>query len=265
MTFFDEPPFGLTPEQVAAREGKLTASRVGILMNGTAEAQTDLWREMIGDKEPDDLSDAFPVQLGSWTEELNLNWIEREMGVEITRRGESIVDGWMSCTLDGIATPPGCPVDAKHVNSFGKIEDAAHKYRAQMHWQMSLTGTKTSWLSVIRGNFAPEVVVVDWDQEYWVELYERALAFMACVNDLTPPHIFEPVVPPVAGKVVSMEGNNAWSDAAARWVKKKADAADFEKAAKQLKEATPDDATKAIGHGIEVNRAKNGSLRIKEI
>ena len=48
----------LTPEQRAARDGKLTASRVGVLMNGGDEALYDLWRDLTGDPSytPTDLS-----------------------------------------------------------------------------------------------------------------------------------------------------------------------------------------------------------------
>ena len=61
----------LTQAQLAARDGKLTASRVACLMTGDAERIYALWLEMVGDPsfEPEDLSDVWPVQLGSVTEE----------------------------------------------------------------------------------------------------------------------------------------------------------------------------------------------------
>ena len=68
----------LTAEQLRAREGKLTASRVKVLMDGDDQALYDLWRELMSDPsyEQPDLSGVWAVQLGSLTEELNLNWYE---------------------------------------------------------------------------------------------------------------------------------------------------------------------------------------------
>lgn len=96
----------LSPDQIEARRGKLTASRVACLMNGTKEEILNLWRELVGDPkwEPEDLSGVWPVQLGSTTEELNLDWFELKTGKSVTRRGEVVVHPeyeWAACTLDG--------------------------------------------------------------------------------------------------------------------------------------------------------------------
>lgn len=96
----------LSPAQLEAREGKLTGSRVACLMNGDEEAMMNLWREMVGDPAfvPDDLSGVWAVQLGSFTEPLNLDWYERKNGVQVIRRGEVVVHPdylWAAATLDG--------------------------------------------------------------------------------------------------------------------------------------------------------------------
>ncbi|KAF0138657.1 MAG: hypothetical protein FD153_1184 [Rhodospirillaceae bacterium] len=95
-----------SPAQRRARDGKLTASRVGVLMNGDEAAIYALWREMIGapDYKPEDLSDVWAVQLGSCTESLNLDWYERRTGRSVTRRGDVVVHPtlpWAAATLDG--------------------------------------------------------------------------------------------------------------------------------------------------------------------
>ena len=83
----------LTEAQCRARDGKLTASRVGVLMSGDEAAIYALWREMIGDPDykPEDLSDVWAVQLGSCTENLNLDWYERRTGRSVTRCGDVVV------------------------------------------------------------------------------------------------------------------------------------------------------------------------------
>ena len=35
-----------------------------------------LWEEKTGRKKPDDLSDVLPVQLGTFTEQFNINWFQ---------------------------------------------------------------------------------------------------------------------------------------------------------------------------------------------
>jgi hypothetical protein len=72
----------LTAAQLAKREGRLTASHVRVLMNGTAYEVMDVYRELIGDPawQPKDLSGAWPVQLGNATEQLQLDWYERKEG-----------------------------------------------------------------------------------------------------------------------------------------------------------------------------------------
>src|SRR5690606_21636023 len=75
-------PMSLTAAQLQARGGKLTASRVAVLMRGDERALYGLWREMTGDPSyvPEDLSGVWPVQLGAVTEALNLSWYARITG-----------------------------------------------------------------------------------------------------------------------------------------------------------------------------------------
>jgi YqaJ-like viral recombinase domain len=94
----------LSSEQIEARKGKLTASRIACLMTGDAVAIDRLYREMIGEEQPEDLSGIWPVQLGTATEQLNLDWYERKNRTPVTRRGEVVVHpeySWAACTLDG--------------------------------------------------------------------------------------------------------------------------------------------------------------------
>jgi hypothetical protein len=94
----------LSPEQITARKNKLTASRVACLMTADEPKILRLYQEMIGEAEEEDLSDVWPVQLGSATEEVNLRWFERKHNTTVTKRGEFIVHPeltWAGCTLDG--------------------------------------------------------------------------------------------------------------------------------------------------------------------
>ena len=108
---------GLTQAQLEARAGKLTGSRIACLMTADTAAIMQLYLEMIGEKEPEDLSDIWAVQLGMATEELQVDWFQQKHGAVI-RRGEVVKHvklPWAAATLDGWCAPLDLPVEAKHV------------------------------------------------------------------------------------------------------------------------------------------------------
>jgi hypothetical protein len=93
----------LTATQQAARVGKLTGSRIACLMTGDAQKILQLYLEMIGEAEPEDLRHVWAVRLGEATEQLNLDWFQEKNRLLVTRRGEVVIhaNGWAACTLDG--------------------------------------------------------------------------------------------------------------------------------------------------------------------
>ena len=104
------------------------------------------------------------------------------------------------------------------------------------------------------------------DPIYANELLDRAKAFWACVESLTPPVALPSIAAPIpvdAMREISMEGNNAWSEHAATWLTNKAAAKAFETASKEIKALVPNDVRKATGYAIAVSRSKNGSLTIR--
>jgi hypothetical protein len=212
----------LTPEQRAARKGKLTASQVGILMEGDAEKIYNLWCEHTEheDYAKDDLSHVWPVQLGSFTELLSLEWYSRGKGygplvksaqidyiegqglaatkVEtfeenpIKKMGEIVTHPdfkWVAATLDAFDTHSnqGIVVECKHCGNFRKLPDIITKYTPQLHWQMFATGTREIILWVIIGANEPVPVRVEWDEFYWQTLWHRAQEFWKLVESKTPP------------------------------------------------------------------------------
>lgn len=261
----------LTAGQIAAREGRLTASRVACLMEGNEAAILDLWREMVGDPTfvSRDLSGAWPVQLGIATEALNLRWYERKTGRPLSRQGEVVIHPsvqWAACTLDAWDGKMECPVEAKHVGGREALGTIVARYWPQLAWQMEVTGAEQAVLSVIEGGNEPVIEVVDRDAAYADELWSRARAFMACVDSLTPPVADDAVSPPVkAERVIDMFGQNEWASEAVVWLEnreagKRADAAE-----KALKSLMPADAARCHGYGVEIIRNRAGRLTLKEI
>lgn len=261
----------LTSSQLSARDGKLTASRVGILMSGDDAAVLALWQEMLGERQPEDLSAVWPVQLGTITEPLNLAWYERTTGHALSRHGEVVIcprDDWAACTLDAFDEVLNGPVEAKHVGGFEPREKVIARYYPQTTWQMLCTETKSVALSIIEGAKEPAIEIGTLDSAYADELWRRADAFMECVNSLTPPVALPPVATPVAPaqwRELDMAGSNAWASFAADWLETVGPMKRNRLAEKELKALVPADCGRAHAAGIQIKRAKNGALTISQV
>jgi hypothetical protein len=257
----------LSPEQIAARKDKLTASCIAPLMRGDTSKIMNLYLMMTNDPSfvEEDLSEVWPVQLGSFTEPLNLRWFELKHG-PLSRHGEVVVhaNGWLACTLDAWSLLHVCPVETKHVGGHEPFETIIERYQPQLHTQMIVTGTRQCAVSVIMGAREPIVDFVDYDNDYGTELMRRAEAFMQCVWSRTPPvEITDPVTPPVPGKVYSFEGNNMWAEEAFLWLENIAGKRQAEASEKTLKAMVPADAKKCEGHSIVITRDRAGRLSLR--
>ena len=60
------------------RIGFIGGSDMRRIMEGT-----DITLKETGRKKPDDLSDVLPVQLGSFTEQFNINWFQQQTGKQV--------------------------------------------------------------------------------------------------------------------------------------------------------------------------------------
>jgi hypothetical protein len=262
----------LTEAQKLAREGKLTASRVACLMTGDKAKIIQVWRELCGDPTvvEENLDDVWEVQLGSTTEQLNLDWYQRTHDRILTRRGEVVQHpdySWAAATLDGFDLVLPGPVETKHVNGFEKFENVVQRYMPQTHWQMECTNTKHCALSVIQGARRPTIEIIDYDKAYADELMARALRFMEHVWNYTEPVMMDPVEVKriTRTKDYVMTGSNAWSSAAAQWLQHNSAAKLFDDAETALKSLVPDDAATCTGYGVVVTRDKANRIRVRDI
>ena len=262
----------LTEIQQEARKGKLTASRIAVLMNGDAEGIMRLYREMIGEDLPEDLSGDWPVRLGSATEQLNLDWFERKQKVEVTRRGEVVVHPlypWAACTLDGFVAQEfkGYTIECKHVGGREPLEVIIDRYQPQMQWQMEVAFTDECALSVIMGANEPVIEFIERDKVYADEMIRRGKKFMTCVAARLPPLELPPVPAPVPidkMREVDMSGDETWIKNAAIWQQCYGAAKSAKDAEKILKDKVEDDVRKASGGGVRITRDKAGRLSLRE-
>lgn len=258
----------LNAAQIARRAGKLTASRVACLMTGDRAQIMRLWREMIGEELPEDLSHVWPVRLGEVTEALQLDWFEEKQHSEITRRGEVVIApdlDWAACTLDGWIDAMACPIECKHVGGREPIEVVIDRYQPQMQWIMRVTGAKEIALSMIIGANAPIVEFINYDEWYAAEAVARGMQFMESVNERRWPVELPAVPPPIDTKAVyDMSTSNEWCNYAVEWLDTRDAAKRNEDSGKLLKAMVPPDAHKAHGRGVRITRDRAGRLSLRE-
>lgn len=257
----------LTDAQRTAREGKLTASRIAVLMEGDAEKIMDLWKELVGDPSwvAPDFSDNWPVFFGSATEGTNLIWFAKKHG-SVSRVGDVVIHSAKpyAATLDGWSDQYKCPVECKTVGGFEKFDVVVARYQPQMQFQMYLTQAKQCALSVIEGGREPRVELIDRDDAYINIMLERADAFMKCVENMQRPVDIEPAAPPVKPiRTYDYSTNNTWCDLANTFMNSKPAAQIHEKTKAELKDLVPADAQRVIGGGIIVERDRASRLQIK--
>jgi predicted phage-related endonuclease len=259
----------LTAEQLRLREGKLTASFAPYLMAGDEAKILNKWRELVGDPDyvPDDLSDRWPVQFGSYIEDFALDWHQRRTGRALTRRRE-VVDHptlpYVACTLDAYRADDRCVLDVKAPGAYRKIDDVCGFYTPQMIVQRRCLGADKAALLIVHGGAEPVEHPIEWAADYEAELWARAAAFMLCVQTLTPPVAIAPIAAPARPiKVYDMATSNAWATHAAVWISNRKGAKEFDGATKELKALVAADAVKAHGHGIVATRDRRG-VTIKE-
>jgi hypothetical protein len=257
----------LNVAHAAQRAGKLTASRIAVLMTGDAAGILELWEEMTGQRLPEDLSDVWPVQLGLATEELNLRWFAKK-NYPLSRDGEFVIHPrhpWAACTLDAWCDELQCPVEAKHVGGREPIEVIIDRYQPQLQWQMEVCGATQAAISIIAGAAEPLVEFVDRDEEYAREMIIRGQQFIGFVERREPPVVLPAVPAPIeAYKIYDMSENEDWRIAAARW-KQTVGAVEIAKdTEKILKNLVPTDAKKCFGHQIQITRDRANRLSLRE-
>ena len=259
----------LTAEQQKHREDKITASFLPYLMAGDEKKILTEWQRIVGDPNyaPEDLSEIWAVQFGSWIEPFALDWHQHKTGRALIRRGEFIKHPsreFFGCTLDAYREDDKAVIDCKAPGQWRKLDDVIQHYTPQMVGQAACMKTAKAALLIVHGGSEPVEYPIEWTKEYEAELWNRVDEFQACVESLTPPVSLPAVAAPVkAIKIVDMSESNVWGNYAAVWLRAKDEAEQFNLAVKELKNLVPADAMKATGHGIVASRNKGGALSIK--
>ena len=259
-----------TDEERDARRSFIGGSDANIILSGDRARLEHLWREKRGEAEAEDLSDKLAVMLGCWSEPFNRVWFEKLSGCPVTRIGQAMVSpdhDWRCCTLDGFVEAPEAVFEAKHTSAFTTAEQALERYMPQLQHNMAVTGVSRAILSVIFGNHKYEIIEVESDWLYQLELLDAEQAFWNCVLSGKEPVACEPPPPPkpIGTRAICLEGNNAWASAAVDWLQHRDAAKTHAAASGLIKSLVEEDVSRAFGHGIEAKRSKSGAITIREL
>ena len=288
---------GLTPEQKAERLLGIGGSDATKIMEGDWH---DLWLVKTEQKEDDNLTDIFRVQLGNVTEELNLYWLEKHsrlegfsiphaphtkfvtsdyVAVRSIGKGTQTVpnssDGIpVRCIPDALGYweideyTHRCVVDAKHTNAYADESYLFKKYYWQLTHNAMVCGCTVCIISPIYGNEWGDPIVWELSEEDTRHLIKTEEAFWWHVTSNTPPddHTPQRTTRTLEDMVkVNMEGNNEWASLAEDFKVNKEAHSIHAKAKKGLRKLVEDDVSLAIGHGVVAKRRKNNNVYITEI
>lgn len=260
---------GLSAEAKALRKDAIGGSDANAIMGGDEKKLLRLWREKRGEVEGEDLSDNLAVQMGSFTEPLNIAWFEKNTGLAVEVIELPACDRgpvFMRCTLDGWVTEQRAVFEAKHCGTRSTDAEIFARYVPQLTHNCICTGAETAFLSAFKGNGDWVMMEYALDADYAARLIAAEEAFWNCVRTGEPPCAVppEPTPKPVGVVEYDMASSNAWAAQSGEYLETKLAADRHETARKELKALVPDDASKCFGHGIIIKRDKRGALRFAE-
>jgi predicted phage-related endonuclease len=262
---------GLTLEQLEARRDAIGGSDAAYLMSGDHANITRLWLEKSRKKDYEDLSDNLAVQMGSFTEPLNVFWFEKQTGFHVKHRGLEVQHEeypFIRATLDGVAELENqeAVFEAKHVNPFNfDLGTIIERYYPQVQHQMMCCGLELAVLSVLVGTFDWHYEIIPRDILYQDMLLQREKDFWECVTSGFPPKfssIFPDLPQKAATEVADMSDNDAWAYAASDFLFTLDAAKQHKKSIEKIKEIFPKNYCIAMGNGVKAKRSSNGTVRV---
>lgn len=233
----------------------------------------ELWEVKTGRKESDDLSNNIAVQLGSYTEQFNLDWFAKQHGTKIVETQMEIqfpINGVPAKGLiDGRCGSDNKIIEAKHTNSFSTMDDVVVRYMPQVQLYCYLAGTSGCYMSVIFGNSKWESVFVSTDQTYFDTMWSEVTTFWGFVTkDVRPPNRHD--IPSIPTDSIPLDNmvkrdastDNQFMDAAVSYCQGYESNRVFESAKKQLKDLVKENEREVYCDQLKIKRDKRGTLRI---
>ena len=165
------------------RHKGIGGSDSGILMQESLSGIHNLWLLKTQRKEPDDLSDVLPVQMGVLTEDFNRSWFTKQTSIYVEEYPMGIVvDGFRYAHFDGWCPKERAIIECKHTNAFNTMRKVKTKYYAQIQHYILLSKLDTCYLSVFFGNMKWEYITIKKNLQYQIELLKRQELFWQLVD-----------------------------------------------------------------------------------
>ena len=266
---------GLSKADVVARRQWVGASDANMILSGDDDKIYKLWQVKRGEADPDDLSGVLPVQMGTWTEALNVRWFELQTGCKITERDAKYTHKavpYILARLDGSTTLPDgrrAVFEAKHVGPFNyDLQTIVERYMPQLAVQMAVTDWECAALSVFSGNSRWEYTVIERDPLYEATVISAIKQFWQHVQDGTPPvDLPSPAIPMpnVMMRSVDMATNNAWCSMEIDYLAHEEASKLFASAKDGMKKLVDEDVREAKGRQLAIKRGKTGSLTFSKV
>ena len=267
----------LTAEQRRLREGLVTASFLPYLMTADPHVIHQRWLELIGDPGfiPEDFSDNWPVQFGSFIESFAVDWHQRRTGQSLTRRGEVVRHpglDYFCCTLDAWRESDRSVLDCKACNAFSSIDSILSFYAPQIIGQVRCTNASHGGILLLHGGAEPIELQIDIDPDYEREVWTRVRQFWDCVQDLREPTglQFEPILPPDKWRVLDLDHEpdtlNWKHDMAAaleEWLQTEEAHKRCEDSKIKTKDLLPADVGRLYSGGAVVSRSRSNAVTIR--
>lgn len=260
------------------RQGFIGGSDMRRIMDGD---WTSLWEEKTGRTEPEDLSNHLAVQLGTYTEDFNLQWFAdkelncKERGVDLLSKQRKFEMNWegVPCkgTVDAWIQEPDAYeiVEAKHTYERNTMEGCLKMYMPQIQFYLWISIADGCYLSVIFGNRRWECVYIKKDWDYIHKMQVHLKEFWRHVKEDTRPFGDDQVAPisidkiPVDGMVRrDASSDNEFISRCHDYLQEEHSAKLFESAKSDLKAMVGDNEREVYCDLLTIKRDKRGSLRI---
>jgi len=249
------------------RKGFIGGSDCVKIMNGD---WLELWQIKTGRIEPDDLSRNIAVQLGSWTEDFNLEWFEHEHDCILSdqQREYELEIGIVPAKGLIDAKWGSFIVEAKHTNPYKSMDDVIEYYMPQIQLYCYLAKADGAYFSVIFGNSKWESAHVSYNHKYFDSMWAVVSDFWGyVVRDEEPIGIQTPDISIDKVEVDNMvkrdaSRDNQFIDAAITYINGYEHNRVFENAKKDLKQMVSSNEREVYCDQLTIKRDKRGSLRI---
>jgi len=265
----------LTAAQLAAREGKITASFAPQLMDGDTHKIYNKWLELIGDPswKPEDMTDNFPAFHGTVMEPHVLDWHQRTSGHALIRRGEVVqhpTRPYVCATLDAYREADQCVIDCKCPGAWMTLARVEAYYTAQMIVQRACVGAANAALLISHGGATPIELPMTIDADYESLVWQRIDAFQRCVETLTEPVELPPAPPPPPWRTIDLDRDCASLNWGAEmvgnlitWENTRDVAVEHETAKEEIKKLLPDDVGHVTFGATVIVRSRNRAVHIR--